>query len=350
MHIAIVAPLWESIPPKGYGGIERYLFDLLNELDKKKNLNITVYCTSDSEIPKRFKKIGIATRAIRTDKFIKDPKALYALMFSELLKNIEEYDLIHNHTDFQILPFAKFINVPIVTHLHGPFIPERVKIYEKLGIDTYFVSISKNQQKLLPNLNYIANIYHGTPVEKFESLKKRGEHLVWLGRVSPEKDLKTAIDVARNTGRKLVLAGKIDPVDEEYWEVQVRPFVDGEQIIYIGELGFKDKVNFLKDAYAFLMPLTWDEPFGLVLIEALASGTPVIATGRGSVPEIIEHGKTGFIAKNLTEMVKFVEKIPKIDRKYCVSQAKKKFGVKIMANEHVKMYEKAVNEFKKRKR
>jgi glycosyltransferase involved in cell wall biosynthesis len=196
----------------------------------------------------------------------------------------------------------------------------------------------------------VVNIYHGIPVEKFEFNDKPGDHLVWLGRISPQKDTRGAIEVARRTGRKLILAGKIDKVDEEYYEEEVRPYIDGEQIHYIGELGFADKIGFLKDAWCMLMPLTWQEPFGLVMIEALACGTPVIASGMGSVPEIIQDGKTGFIVSSINQMIKKVDEISKISRRTCRKYVEKNFTQEKMISEHIKAYKEVIKRYKKEKK
>jgi len=342
LKVAIIAPLWEQVPPKGYGGIERYLYDLLEEFAKRNDLEVTVFCSGDSKIPPKIKKVAICPRALRTDPFVKNPQAYYSMMLGRVFQQADQFDIIHSHVDHNALPFSHFTKTPLVTHLHAPFIPERIKIYREYSQTTYFVSISLHQQELCPGLNYVANIYHGVPVEKFPFNNKPCDHLIWIGRISPEKDTRGAIEVARACGRKLVLAGKIDKVDWDYYEKEVKPFIDGEQIIYIGELSFEDKINFFKDAYCMLMPLTWEEPFGLVLIESMACGTPVIASRRGSIPEIVVDGKTGYIVDSLSEMIKKVDEIPKIKREDCREHVAKHFNAQRMAKEHLLMYQKVI--------
>ncbi len=348
LKVAIIAPLWEQVPPRGYGGIERYIYDLLEEFAKLEFLEVTIYCSDDSKIPKGIRKVSICPSALRTDSLVKNPQAYYSLMMGRVFREADRFDIIHNHTDHNALPFAQFIRTPLVTHLHSPLIPERIKIYKEYSPITYFVSISLSQQKKCPNLNYVANIYHGVPVEKFPFNNEPSENLVWIGRICQEKDTRGAIEVARATGRKLILAGKIDPVDWDYYEIEVRPFIDEKQIFYIGELGFEDKVNFLKAGYCLLMPLTWEEPFGLVLIESMACGTPVIATGRGSIPEIVRDKKTGFIVNSISEMVKRVAEIPKIKRRDCRLHIEKNFHIQKTVSEHIEMYEKVITLHKKR--
>lgn len=346
MRVAIIAPLWERIPPEGYGGIEIYIYDLVEGLIKK-GIDVTLFASKDSQTKAHLE--PICPRGLRTDYLVKNPQAYYSLMMGRVFSKADKFDIIHNHTDHNALPYSQFIDVPMVTHLHGPFVPERVKVYKEYN-NTYFISISKNQQQQQPKLNYVANIYHGIPVEKFEFNDKPGDHLVWLGRISPQKDTRGAIEVARRTGRKLILAGKIDKVDEEYYEEEVRPYIDGEQIHYIGELGFADKIGFLKDAWCMLMPLTWQEPFGLVMIEALACGTPVIASNMGSVPEIIQDGKTGFIVSSISQMIKKVDEISKISRRACRKYVEKNFTQEKMISEHIKAYKEVIKRYKKEKK
>lgn len=336
MKICLIAPLWEPVPPHGYGGIELYLKFIADGLVKR-GVDVTMYGTRDSKT--KAKLIPMCPRGLRVDKLVKNPQAFYSLMMGKVFHDADKYDIIHNHADHNALPFSQFVKTPVVTHLHGPFITERTRVYKEYD-NTYFISISKNQQRLEPKLNYISNIYHGLPLDKFKYNGRPRNHLIWLGRMSPQKDPRGAIEVARKTGRKLIMAGKVDPVDSEYFEKHVRPFIDNEQIIFIGELGFADKINFLKDAFALLMPLTWQEPFGLVPVEAMACGTPVIATRIGSMPEVIAHNKSGFLVNSISEMSKTVAKIPKIKRIDCRRHVEKNFNVEKMIDEHIKTYEK----------
>jgi len=350
MKICHIAPLWERVPPSGYGGIELYLYDLLCEQARDKSLDVTIYATEDSIIPKGIRHIPMCPHPLRTDKFVKNPQAYYSFMLGRVFRDANKFDILHNHVDHNAFPFTQFTKTPMVTHLHSPLIPERLKVYREYNKNTYFVSISLRQQKLVPDLNYVANIYHGIPLEKFPFGGKPRDHLVWMGRISPEKDTGTAVQVARATGRKIILAGKVDPVDEDYFQAEVKPYIDREQVVYLGELSFEDKVNFLKDAYAFLMPLTWEEPFGLVLIESMACGTPVIAMDRGSVPEIVKNKVNGFVVKDFEEMVEAVDKVGEIKREACRKYVEDNFNVSQMALEHKKMYNEVIARHKKVKK
>lgn len=340
MKVALIAPLRESIPPSGYGGIELYLYFLANGLVEK-GIDVTLFATAQTKT--KAKLIPVVSKPIIHDKSVKRREAFIPLLLSEVIPRIDQFDILHNHIEFEALPLVPFINKPMITHLHGPLIPEVFNVYKKFNNDnSFYASVSKIQQKMGPKLNYIANIYHGIPFEKYEFNNKPKDYLVWLGRISKQKNTLGAIRVAQKTGQKLILAGIVSRSDIEYFEMQIKPLIDNKQIFYVGEQNFEQKNKLLKNAKVMLFPIDWPEPFGLVLIEAAACGTPVIAMRAGSVPEIIKNGKNGFVVDNIEQMSKAVSKIGKINRKECRRYTEEKFNIQKMIDEHIAMYKKVL--------
>jgi len=269
------------------------------------------------------------------------------LNISEALKISDKFDIIHNHASFITYYFEPFIKKPIVHTLHSVLSAQQkykqcyrmLKKYKK----NYFVSISNSQRKV-PELNYVRTVYNGICVNKFPFNASPEDYLIWVGRIKHNKGTAEAIKVAKKLGKKLLLIGKIDYVDEDYYKAKVKPHIDGKQIVYLGEMNRFKSAEYVKNAIALLNPINWREPFGLVMTEAMACGTPVIAFNRGSVPEIVVDNKTGFIVNNIKEMVAAVKKIDKIKRADCRTHVEKKFDAERMVDGYVEVYKKILRE------
>ncbi|MCX6765156.1 MAG: glycosyltransferase family 4 protein, partial [Candidatus Nealsonbacteria bacterium] len=259
----------------------------------------------------------------------------------KILKDLD-VDVIHNHLGWRLLPFIDILKSPVVTTLHGPLdVKYQQKVYGEFK-NCHFVSISNNQRKPLPGLNYAGTVYNGIETEKFPFKDKIGDYLAFLGRMSPEKGPLQAIEVAKKTGLKLKMAAKIDAVDKEFFESMVRPLIDNKQIEFLGEINHETKAEFLKNALVLLAPIQWEEPFGLYFVEAMACGTPVISFNRGSVPEIVENGKTGFIVNSTKEMADVIKNIDEIKRSDCREHVEKYFSVKKMTEGYTDIYNKII--------
>ena len=344
MKIAQIAPFEEPVPPKKYGGTERIVYHLTEELVKNGH-NVTLFATGDSKTSAKL--LPIFPQALRSIKIGQNLKAREAYKLIGLAKVIEillkeNFDIIHNHIGWRFLPFIKILKTKVVTTLHGPLdIGYQRFIYQKFP-NSYYISISKNQREPLPKLNFVGNVYNGIDIRSFPFKEKSGNYLAFLGRMSPEKGPLEAIKIAKKMKMKLVMAAKIDVVDKEYFSKKIKPLIDNRMIKFIGEVGHKKKVQLLQNAKATLVPINWREPFGLVLTESMACGTPVIAFKRGSVPEVIKDKKTGFIVKNVDEAVESLKKIDQIDRRDCRKWVEEKFTSEKMANGYEKIYSKVL--------
>ena len=335
MKIAQVAPLFESVPPKLYGGTERvvsYLTEALVQLGHE----VTLYASGDSLT--RAKLRPACRRALRLDKTSRDPCADHVYLAERVFQEAADFDLIHSHIDYLAFPLFRRMRTPRVSTLHGRLdIPNLRNLYLEFR-DEPVISISDYQRRPLPWADWRATIYHGLPVDLYEFHEKPGDYLAFLGRVSPEKRLDDAIKIARRSGIPLKIAAKVDKSDRDYFESVIKPQLNQGGIQFIGEIGESEKSEFLGNALALLFPVDWPEPFGLVMIEAMACGTPVIARSRGSVPEIIEHGATGFVINDLEEGVQAVKKIHRINRKCCRLTFEERFSAVRMAKDYVAVY------------
>jgi glycosyltransferase involved in cell wall biosynthesis len=263
-----------------------------------------------------------------------------------LLEKADEYDIIHNHVGFLFLPFAKYLNIPVVTTLHGAFVNEEETSFYKQHKDMPFISISNYQRKGAPYLNYISTVYNGIDVEKYTFQEKpdtEKPYLLFLGRISREKGVHLTIQLALETGYDLIIAGKISDADREYYENDIKQHIDGKKVVYVGEVGHEAKVKLLKDAYAAVHTVTWPEPFGLVMAESMACGTPVLALRDGSIPEVIKNGITGFVEDNIDDLIKRVEEIKYIDRKQCRLHVSENFTSAQMVKNYLSAYQKLLN-------
>lgn len=335
------------MPPKMYGGTERIVYTLAEEWVKMGH-DVTLFASGDSQTSARL--VPATPRAIRMLKEARNPTTRQALNLDALanaLQYIREgtYDIIHNHFGWQTLLFNAFLDLPMVTTLHGTLdkhiVPTEHKMHNYFRWAP-FVSISNSQRRHSPKLNYVATIYHGIHAEDFAFNDKPEDYLLFLGRIHPQKGPVHAIKIAKATGQKLLIAAKTDPSEFDYLRNRVRPLIDGKQIVWIGEVGHEEKVRLLKNARALLSPLQWDEPFGIVNLESMACGTPVVTMRRGSMPEIIEDGKTGFLCRNTAEMRAAIGKIDTIDRTYCRQHVEQNFTARHMAEGYIKTFDKVL--------
>lgn len=366
MRIAQVAPLWETVPPKSYGGTELVIYLLVEALIQQGH-EVTLFAAEGSqthaklqacspcpirELPSRLNKVNNASSLY--------PGGLISIFYEmQLWQNVfnlaDQFDIIHNHLGFLIFPFAHYIDTPIVTTLHGEIKTDSVYHWaEKNFLESYtdmpLVSISQAQRESAPHLNYQATVYHGLNVDAYQPSFSGADkdYLVFLGRFCEDKGPHHAIRIAKETGWKLILAGKVDSLEEQvFFEQEIRPHLD-QQICYIGEVNHPQKVNLLRNARATLCPIQWREPFGLVLIESLACGTPVLALNHGSVPELLVDGKTGFIRNTVEDLIQKVSCLDQIDRHMCRQHVVTHFSVQKMTQSYEDVYQSTVEKHKNR--
>jgi glycosyltransferase involved in cell wall biosynthesis len=336
MRIAQVAPLYESVPPTLYGGTERVVSWLTEELIRLGH-EVTLFASGDSLTTARL--VPACKRALRLDPECKDELAHHVVMLDQVFSEKEEFDLIHFHVGYLHFPLIRREQVPHVTTLHGRLdLPDLVPLY-RYFYDMPVISISDAQRKPLLWANWQGTVHHGLPRHSFSLGTGAGGYLAFLGRTSPEKGLDQAIEIAKRTGMPLKIAAKVDRVDRKYFEQAIKPLLDHPLVEFIGEIGYPEKHRFLGNAAALLFPINWCEPFGLVMIEALACGTPVIAYPQGSVPEVIQDGVTGFIVPDLEGATKAVKRIGEIDRKNCRRHFERHFCVERMTQDYLNIYQ-----------
>jgi glycosyltransferase involved in cell wall biosynthesis len=336
MKIAQVPPLYESVPPKLYGGTERVVSYLTEELVKQGH-QVTLFGTNDSVTTANL--FPICQQATRLNPNCKDPLAWHIYQLQVVSEHAHEFDIIHFHNDYLHYPLSAKNHYRHITTLHGRLdLEDLIPIY-KTFYDIPVVSISDHQRKPIPYANWIDTVYHGLPKDLYKPGTGEGGYLAFLGRISPEKRPDRAIEIAKRAGIQLKIAAKVDKVDQEYFETQIKPLLDHPLIEFIGEIGDDEKGAFLGNALALLFPIDWPEPFGMVLIEAMANSTPVIAFKNGSVPEIIEHGLTGFVVDNMEDAVKSVEKLHQLSRPLCRKTFEQLFSAPVMTENYVALYE-----------
>jgi glycosyltransferase involved in cell wall biosynthesis len=334
MKIAQVAPLYESVPPKLYGGTERVVHYLTEELVRQGH-EVTLFASGDSVT--KAKLIATVKEALRLNPLCEDSLAPHIVQMEDVIEQARKFDVIHFHTDYLHYPFSELASTPHLTTLHGRLnINELQLIYHKFHQPV--VSISNKQREPLPEANFVATVYHGLPVSLHTQGNGDGGYVAFLGRISPEKGIDKAIEWAKEANIKLKIAAKVDKADELYFEHEIKPLLNHELIEYVGEIDEKQKTSFLGNAAALLFPINWNEPFGMVMIEAMACGTPVIAHGLGSVPEIIENGKNGFIVSSTDEAVNIIKHISTIDRTGVRKIFEERFTAERMANNYVAVY------------
>jgi glycosyltransferase involved in cell wall biosynthesis len=337
MRIAQVAPLWERVPPPGYGGIELLVSLLTDELVRRGH-EVTLFASGDSITLAKLK--SIHPRALRLDPQVREYGIYEMLELSAVYEQAQEFDIIHSHMGCAALLPSRLVKTPTVHTLHGIFTPDNEKsfIYAK---EQAYVSISNSQREPQLGLNYVATVYNGIDVSShhFYSQSDEPAYLAFLGRMSPEKGPHLAIEIAKAAGWKLKLAGKIDPVDMDYFKTAIQPLIDGEQIEYLGEADHIMKNKLMGGATATLFPITWREPFGLVMIESMAAGTPVIALRMGSTPEVIRDGISGILCDNIEDCINAIPNVKTIDRRGCRNYVQAHFSTAKMTNGYEAVYE-----------
>jgi glycosyltransferase involved in cell wall biosynthesis len=344
MKIAQVAPLYESVPPQLYGGTERVVAYLTEELVRQGH-DVTLFASADSRTSARLR--PVCPEALRLNRQeLPCPLAWQVLQAEMVAQEAHEFDVIHSHADFLLFPFFRRNNIAAISTMHGRLdIPDQLPLFREFE-EMKLISISDAQRIPMPWANWIGTVYHGLPEDLYTPRERRGDYLAFLGRVSPEKGLAHAIRIAKSTSMPLRVAAKVDPIDQKYFEKNIRPLLHDPQIEFLGEIGEDQKSEFLGNAAATLFPIKWPEPFGLVMIESLACGTPVIALPYGSVPEIIEDGITGFVAGNVKAAAKAVECIPTISRSRCREVFETRFSARRMCQDYTRVYEQVAEEAK----
>ena len=335
MRIAVLSPISWRTPPLHYGPWESVVSLLTEELVHM-GLDVTLFATGDSQTSGKL--VAVCPRPYSEDHSV-DPKVAECLHISEIFERAAEFDLIHNNFDFLPLTYSGLVGTPVVTTIHGFSSPKIMPVYKKYNTRSHYVAISDSDKS--PELDYIATIHHGIDVAQFPFSGAKGEYLLFFGRIHPDKGVYEAIQVARRVGMKLVIAGIIQ--DQDYFAARVEPYVDGTTVEYIGSVGPDQRADVLGGALALLHLISFDEPFGLSLVESMACGTPVIAFRRGSMPEIIRHGETGYIVDDIEGAISAVAAIESIDRTQCRADVEKRFTSARMARDYIRVYQEILN-------
>ncbi len=311
MRIAQVAPLYESVPPKLYGGTERVVSWLTEELVRMGH-DVTLFASADSKTSARL--ISAAPQALRLNDQVNEEIPYIMIELEQVKQHAREFDFIHWHVDYMSYPLSRCIPTPQVTTLHGRLdLPDLRPLYKEFQ-DIPVISISDTQRKPLPWINWQGTVHHGLPADLFTPHYAQGEYLAVLGRISPEKGVDRAIEIAKRVGMPLRIAAKISKPDRPYYEQVIKPLLDHPLIEFVGEINEKQKDDFIGNAYAVLFTINWPEPFGIVMIEAMACGTPVVAFPGGSVEEVEQDGVTGYIVNSVEEAARAVERVPELSR------------------------------------
>jgi glycosyltransferase involved in cell wall biosynthesis len=338
MRIAQVAPLFESVPPRLYGGTERVVSDLTEELVRRGH-EVTLFASGDSCTTATL--VPVVDRALRFGADTRDLlTAEFARQMGMVFSRAADFDVIHCHVDYLAFPFSMLTRTRTVHTIHGRLdLPHLVPVYRQFNT-VPLVSISDAQRAPLEavGVHWAGTVYHGLPTERYAFSPEDRGYLAFLGRISPEKQPDLAIEIARRVGLPIKIAAKIDAVDREYYERTVAPLLDDPLVEYLGEIGDADKAAFLGSARALLFPIDWPEPFGLVMIEAMACGTPIVARPCGSVPEVVVDGRTGFVGSSLVELADAVKRIDEIDRAECRRHVEAHFSVERMAEDYEAVY------------
>jgi glycosyltransferase involved in cell wall biosynthesis len=346
MRIAQISPLYESVPPKLYGGTERVVYNLTEELIARGH-DVTLFASGDSVTNARLR--SVCKSALRMDEDCIDPIVYHYTMMEMAEKESHNFDIIHAHIDYMYFPIMRRSKNLYITTLHGRLdIPELEPLFREYS-EIPLVSISDSQRKPVPDSNWMGTVYHGLPLDLYTFNRTGGDYLVFVGRVSPEKRIDRAIEIAKEAGIMIRIAAKVDKVDKDYYESKIIPMLDHPLVDFIGEVGEKEKEELLGNALGLLYPIDWPEPFGLAMIEAMACGTPVVAYNCGSVPEVVDEGLTGFVVKSHREAVAAVKKLSQLDRKICRSVFEKRFSAQRMVDDYLAIYESMINEVSSKK-
>ena len=337
MRIAMLSPIAWRTPPRHYGPWEQVASWLTEGLHRL-GVEVTLYATADSQTGARLR--AVAPRPYAEDGSL-DPKVWECLHIAALFEEAENYDLIHNHFDFLPLTYAGLVQTPVVTTIHGFSSPKILPVYRKYNRRVHYVSISDADRD--PGLDYCATVYHGIPAGEFPFHPEPGRYLLFFGRIHPDKGAAEAIALARQAGLPLVIAGIIQ--DQAYFDRSVAPHLDNESIKYIGSVGPADKGELLGGALALLHLINFDEPFGLSVVEAMACGTPVIACRRGSMPELISHGETGFLVSEAAEAGRFLARVGELSRRRCRDRVEENFTVEVMVRRYLELYRQIIEKY-----
>ncbi|MDZ8078065.1 MAG: glycosyltransferase family 4 protein [Nostoc sp. SerVER01] len=341
MKIAQVAPLWERVPPPSYGGIELVVSRLTDELVRRGH-EVTLFASGDSQTMAKLE--AVYPRALRLDPNVKEYIVYEMLEVSQVYQRAAQFDIIHSHVGISALPLASLVTTTSTVHtLHNNFTKDNRNGFSYHQKQPY-VSISNSQRQI--DLNYVATVYNGIELTDYPFVAQPSEplYLAFLGRFSPEKGPQHAIAIAKQTGWRLKMAGKVDLGDSKFFEQEIAPYIDGQQIEYLGEINHAEKTELLGNAAITLFPIAWQEPFGLVMIESMATGTPVIAMNLGSVPEVIARGKTGFICQNYAEMAAMIPLALELNRETCRKYVENKFSVSQMVNGYEAVYRQIIKD------
>ncbi len=330
MKIAMLSPIAWRTPPQHYGPWESVV-SVLTEGLVRRGVAVTLFATKDSLTQAELR--GVCRSGYEEDSSI-IPKVWECLHIAEVFEHAREFDLIHNHFDFLPLTYTALVATPVLTTIHGFSSPEILPIYEKYNGKTHYVSISDADRS--ERLNYLRTIHHGVELEQFDFNPSPNDYLLFFGRIHPDKGTREAIEVARRSGQKLIIAGIIQ--DQDYFDTHVKPHIDDNQVQYIGSVGPAERNRMLRQAYALLHPIYFEEPFGLSVVESMACGTPVIAFNRGSMPELITSGTNGFLVRDVDGAVEAVAQIGSIERAECRKSVEKRFSSERMVDEYLSVY------------
>jgi glycosyltransferase involved in cell wall biosynthesis len=343
LRVALLAPPFESVPPRLYGGTERVVHELVRGLQAR-HVETTVFASGDSTVPGRL--VSVTPTALRLrEPPVFDVSAHQLRMLAIVADYASEFDIIHNHNDRWMLPLLRMTNTPLLTTLHGRLDLPELQLGLRAFPEGQFISISDSQRHPAPGLHWAGTIHHGIDLSRFQFTPEPGDYLAFLGRISFEKRPDLAIAIAHQAGIPLKIAAKIETGrDREYFESMIRPHIDGRNIEFVGEISESEKSEFLGGALGLVFPIDWPEPFGLVMIESLACGTPVLARPMGSVPEILRDGTTGFLEMDISRLADRVKDLDRIDRIGCRRWVKEHFSVERMVEDHLHVYHRAVGD------
>ena len=334
MHVAMISPIAWRTPPRHYGPWESVV-SLLTEGLVERGIEVSLFATEDSVTNAQL--VGVCPTGYEEDKELL-PKVWECLHISEVFERGDDFDIIHNHFDFLPLTYTKMTKTPVLTTIHGFSSPKILPVYKKYNKKCYYVSISKADRN--PNLDYIGTVHHGIDLTQFTFQEQIGDYLLFFGRIHDDKGAKEAIEISLKYGMRLIMAGIIQ--DEMYYEHEIKPHLRDNNIEYIGSVGPKQRDELLRNAYAFLHPINFNEPFGLSVVEAMACGTPVIAFNKGSMPEVINDKNTGFLVKSIEQAVKALDNIKDINRLNCRKWVEEKFSVDRMVDDYINVYERII--------
>ncbi len=335
MKIAVLSSVAWRTPPSEYGPWEQVASNIAEGMVER-GVDVTLFATSDSFTNGKLASVIERPYAVDHDT---DPKVAECLHISNLMERADEFDLIHNNFDFLPLTFSRLIKTPMITTIHGFSSPKILPVYKKYNSDGVYVSISNSDRN--GELDYIATVYNGINVSEFTFNPEAEDYLLFFGRIHPEKGVYESIQIAKKSKRRLIISGLVQ--DQDYFEHKVMPYINNDDIVYVGNSGPEKRNKLLGGAYALLHPISFDEPFGLSVAEAMICGTPVIAFNRGSMPEIIHDKRTGFLVNNIEEAVEGVNNIHKVDRHYCREWAISKFSREKMIDGYFRVYEKVLS-------